>query len=99
MPSIDVDATLIAIRIASYGNQMDFTSQCPHCKTDQEVQQGQQTRGNKHACSQLDNMSRHSLIKTMPRMNFDEPMHCKTNKYVAQICFLQEPAKATGQPR
>ena len=36
MPSIDVDATLIAIRIASYGNQMDFTSQCPHCKTDQD---------------------------------------------------------------
>jgi hypothetical protein len=24
MPSIDVDATLIAIRIASYGNQMDL---------------------------------------------------------------------------
>jgi len=31
MPSVDVDATLIAIRIASYGNQMDFTSKCPHC--------------------------------------------------------------------
>jgi hypothetical protein len=31
MPSIDVDATLIAIRIASYGNKMDFDSKCPHC--------------------------------------------------------------------
>lgn len=31
MPSIDVDATLIAIRIASYGNQMDFAAKCPHC--------------------------------------------------------------------
>ncbi len=31
MPSIDVDATLIAIRIASYGNQMEFDSKCPHC--------------------------------------------------------------------
>lgn len=31
MPSIDVDTTIIAIRIASYGNQMDFTSKCPHC--------------------------------------------------------------------
>ena len=31
MPSIDVDAAIIAIRIASYGNQMDFTSECPHC--------------------------------------------------------------------
>ena len=32
MPSVDVDAAIIAIRIASYGNQMDFTSECPHCK-------------------------------------------------------------------
>lgn len=31
MPSIDVDATLIAVRIASYGNDMDFDSKCPHC--------------------------------------------------------------------
>lgn len=31
MPSIDVDATLIAIRIASYGNEMNFDSTCPHC--------------------------------------------------------------------
>jgi hypothetical protein len=31
MPSLDVDATLIAIRIASYGNQMDFGAKCPHC--------------------------------------------------------------------
>jgi hypothetical protein len=31
MPSLDVDATLIAIRIASYGNQMDFGARCPHC--------------------------------------------------------------------
>ena len=36
MPSIDVDATLIAIRIASYGNQMDFGTTCPHCKTEQD---------------------------------------------------------------
>lgn len=31
MPSVDVDATLIAIRIASYGNEMSFESKCPHC--------------------------------------------------------------------
>ena len=31
MPSIDVDSTIIAIRIASYGNQMDFGATCPHC--------------------------------------------------------------------
>lgn len=31
-PNIDVDSILIGIRIASYGNQMDFTSTCPHCE-------------------------------------------------------------------
>jgi hypothetical protein len=31
MPSIDVDATLIAIRIASYGNAMAINSKCTHC--------------------------------------------------------------------
>ena len=31
MPSIDLDACLIAIRIATYGEGMDFDSQCPSC--------------------------------------------------------------------
>lgn len=31
MPSIDLDAVLIAIRIATYGNKMDFDSKCSHC--------------------------------------------------------------------
>lgn len=33
MPSLDVDATIIAIRIASYGPEMDFTAGCPHCES------------------------------------------------------------------
>lgn len=32
MPSVDVDTILISIRIATYGNTMNFNSQCPHCK-------------------------------------------------------------------
>ena len=36
MPSIDVDATLIAIRIASYGNDMEFKSTCPKCGEEHE---------------------------------------------------------------
>lgn len=31
MPSVDVDAVLIAIRIATYGNNMNFDSKCTHC--------------------------------------------------------------------
>ena len=30
-PTVDVDAILIAIRIASYGQQMDVETTCPHC--------------------------------------------------------------------
>ena len=32
MPSIDVDALLLNIRIASYGANMDFDTDCPACK-------------------------------------------------------------------
>lgn len=32
MPSIDVDAVLLNIRIASYGNNMDFDTVCPKCQ-------------------------------------------------------------------
>lgn len=31
MPSVDVDTVLIAIRIASYGHNMEFETKCPHC--------------------------------------------------------------------
>lgn len=31
MPSVDIDSVLIAIRIATYGNNMNFDSKCAHC--------------------------------------------------------------------
>jgi hypothetical protein len=31
MPSLDVDAALIAIRIATYGENMEVETNCPHC--------------------------------------------------------------------
>lgn len=36
MPTIDLDAVLIAIRQATYGNNMEFTSICPHCSEKSE---------------------------------------------------------------
>ena len=36
MPSVDVDALLIAIRIASYGNKMTVTGVCPSCKEEHD---------------------------------------------------------------
>lgn len=36
MPAVDVDAVFVAIRLASYGAGMDFSSKCPHCGTENE---------------------------------------------------------------
>lgn len=36
MPSIDVDAILMAIRIATYGENMELTATCPECKADND---------------------------------------------------------------
>lgn len=36
MPSIDLDVCLIAIRIATYGDSMEVTSECPNCKSENE---------------------------------------------------------------
>jgi len=36
VPSMDVDAALIAIRIASYGHEMDIKVNCPHCNHENE---------------------------------------------------------------
>jgi hypothetical protein len=35
-PTVDLDAILIAIRLASYGQTLDITSTCPNCKTENE---------------------------------------------------------------
>jgi len=32
IPIVDLDSILIGIRIASYGEKMDYTSSCPHCE-------------------------------------------------------------------
>jgi hypothetical protein len=37
MPSIDVDALLIAIRIASFGHSLDLTTQCPSCGHQEDI--------------------------------------------------------------
>lgn len=36
IPSIDVDALLVAIRIATYGGEMDVMHTCPACKTEND---------------------------------------------------------------
>lgn len=36
MPSIDLDTVLVAIRVATYGNDLDIASTCPKCETETE---------------------------------------------------------------
>jgi hypothetical protein len=36
MPSIDLDAVLIAIRLATYGSEMDVTTTCPSCNEEED---------------------------------------------------------------
>ena len=36
MPSLDLDAVLTAIRIASYGHDMEFTTKCPKCNNEED---------------------------------------------------------------
>lgn len=37
MPSADLDAVLIGIRIASYGHVMDISTTCPSCESQEEI--------------------------------------------------------------
>ena len=34
IPALDLDTVLIAIRIASYGEKMEYSSKCPHCENE-----------------------------------------------------------------
>ena len=36
MPNIDMDTILLAIRIASYGHELELSSKCPHCGHEHE---------------------------------------------------------------
>lgn len=36
MPSVDLDTVLIAIRIASYGHEMEFNTKCPECESEND---------------------------------------------------------------
>jgi len=36
LPTVDLDTILLAIRLATYGKEMEFTAVCPHCITKNE---------------------------------------------------------------
>jgi hypothetical protein len=69
MPSVDVDACLIAIRIASYGNEMNVTVTCPKCKhVDDQVVDLNQTLEQIHLPNYNDTVKTDDLtIKLKPQ--------------------------------
>lgn len=65
MPSIDVDATLIAIRIASYGQEMDVDTICPNDTCKHENNHGLDLTG---------------LLETIKAPNYDNPVEVQNLK-------------------
>jgi hypothetical protein len=37
IPAMDIDTILVAIRVASYGHELDLSSQCPACKHEYDI--------------------------------------------------------------
>ena len=73
MPSVDVDAVLIAIRIASYGQNMAVTSACPHCKEEHEYDINLANIIGQIKCPNFDNPVEYDglKIKLHPQAYFD----------------------------
>jgi len=73
MPSIDIDATIIAIRIASYGAEMGIDATCPHCNHENHYDLDLATVLNSvHAPSYKENLVIDGLsIKFKPQSYFD----------------------------
>lgn len=73
MPSVDVDAVLIAIRIASYGPKLEFTSKCAHCKESNTHEIDLSTKLSSITCPSFDDVIpyRDLKIKLQPQSYFN----------------------------
>jgi hypothetical protein len=72
-PSVDIDAILIAIRIASYGERMDLESGCPHCRARNTHSVGLQNALSSIRCPDYDKLYKfqeHIEIKFCPTTFF-----------------------------
>lgn len=71
-PSIDVDAILIAIRIASYGENMDVEATCPHCNESSTYSLNLQNCLSSIKCPNYSSVFKHDdlSIKTRPSTFF-----------------------------
>lgn len=85
MPSTDVDSCLIAMRIASYGHNMDFDQVCPHCR--EEHTYGMDLR---HAMESI-RAPDYGSVKTFDGLNIRfKPQNYKQANHMSQVGFQMQ---------
>jgi phage terminase large subunit GpA-like protein len=87
MPAVDVDTTLIAIRIASYGHMMDFESKCPHCGEDNTFSMDLRAMLDKISCPDYEHayQTTQFLIQFRPQAYFGQNRANKINFEVQKL--------------
>lgn len=63
MPSVDTDAILISIRIATYGNRMEIKSKCSHCNTDNDHEVDLGNTLSSITCPEFDQITHYEDLK------------------------------------
>lgn len=80
LPTIDIDVCLIAMRIASYGEEITMSSKCPHCGTD-----------NDHSCSLTKMLEHYNNLEWQDTVKINDlTFHLKPLDYETSTKFNQE---------
>ena len=86
IPLVDLDAILIAIRLASYGNGMDLTSSCSHCSAENE-----HTIDLRAVLDNLTPIKKYNEVSVLDNLTFKlKPQTYKDLNRVGLITFEQE---------
>ena len=93
MPTVDVDACLIALRIASYGHSMDFDQICPHCNAEHTYAMDlRETMGSLH-CPDFDNVEQFDVMS----VKFQPQNYTQANRMSRVGYELQKTAQAIDE--
>jgi len=87
MPAMDVDSVLVAIRIASYGHNMEISTTCPHCQN--EADYGLDLR---HMLEQMKSPDYSQSITSGDVQFFFKPMTYKNLNDNNQLQFEEQKA-------
>lgn len=85
MPVVDLNAVLVAIRIASYGHDMEIVSTCPACNTDSEYSLDLRTVLDKLKSGDFDQSITHGdLVITFRPMTYEHQNTSNQNQFEQQ---------------